>query len=384
MVATGPRTLLTSVHGEVPKGLIQENKEPDHFTEEMVEVVKADTLEVANAHEIPESAPQKVPSEASGNNATSLLEASSVPNETVQPTATQVEENKNNVRHDPNSFLNEKHPATIAPTEDIEMKENSENRPQMPITSPTGSSRDIKSTVQVLIVSPRQSSMSAGEGAKRVMPSPPPEPPAKRKRGRPRKHPIQSKPEPESEAEAQPEPELEFKAGIEPVATEAIQITEPERTNTGSPISENGKPLTPTEITNDITPESSKDAKGPVDSTNTKKEADQSDLPSSPLSEPPEELSSSLSEPEPRSNSRTKPPLQSIPYGPNEVIITGIKTPANLVNKLLQIDGRPKEGARTANAWKEIRCYRKNQDMGSLFEVRQTWYYKQKRSEKEE
>lgn len=56
-----------------------------------------------------------------------------------------------------------------------------------------------------------------------------------------------------------------------------------------------------------------------------------------------------------------------------EIILPNISTPASLVTKILQIDGRKPNG-RTANAWKEFRCYRNNQDMGSLFDVRETWF----------
>lgn len=62
---------------------------------------------------------------------------------------------------------------------------------------------------------------------------------------------------------------------------------------------------------------------------------------------------------------------------PDEIIVPDISSPMVLVKLILQMDGRRPDG-RTANSWKEIRCYRKNQDMGSLFDVRQAWYLKQK------
>ncbi|KAJ5674692.1 uncharacterized protein N7477_004626 [Penicillium maclennaniae] len=108
----------------------------------------------------------------------------------------------------------------------------------------------------------------------------------------------------------------------------------------------------------------------------------QDNPPDSLLSEAPGDLSPPTSEQEPQSSAKPRHIFPITPYKTNEVVVSGIKAPANLVTCLLQIDGRPKEGARTANAWKEIRCYRNNQDMGSLFEVRQTWYFKQKRNEK--
>lgn len=389
MVATGPRTLLTSVHGEVQEGVARETREPDQLTEAK-EDVKTDIMEVANAHESAEPAPQQVTTEADENNVTSLQESVTVPDGTAQDMTTQDPENNGNGPQDQRSISNEKPSATSAPTEDIEMKDNGESRPQMPIATPNDSPQDSKTTVQVLIVSPRNNSRLAGEGVKRAIPFPAPEPPAKRKRGRPRKHPKQPGPEPEPEAEAQPEAELEPKAETEtesssqpePEATEATEFTKPTKTEQIDTrpyrIEPVEKPIR-WENANDTTPKSSNDPNASKEFVNKKKEGNQTDLPSSPLSEPREDLSlESELEPQSQSQSQPKPPLHLIPYGPNEVIITGIKSPANLVSNLLQIDGRPKEGARTANAWKEIRCYRKNQDMGSLFEVRQTWYYKQK------
>ncbi|CEJ59516.1 hypothetical protein PMG11_08139 [Penicillium brasilianum] len=69
--------------------------------------------------------------------------------------------------------------------------------------------------------------------------------------------------------------------------------------------------------------------------------------------------------------------LQTTSNEPVEIILSNISTPMVLVREILRIDGR-KAGSRTSNSWKEIRCYRKNQDMGSLFDVRQIWFAKQK------
>jgi hypothetical protein len=60
---------------------------------------------------------------------------------------------------------------------------------------------------------------------------------------------------------------------------------------------------------------------------------------------------------------------------PLEIEIHNIAGPNALMKKILEIDGRitnPPNG----NAWKEFRCYRNNQDMGSLWDVRQAWYVK--------
>lgn len=56
-----------------------------------------------------------------------------------------------------------------------------------------------------------------------------------------------------------------------------------------------------------------------------------------------------------------------------DIIFKNVTSPQALCNKILAIDGRitdPPNG----NAWKEIRCYRNNQDIGSLWEIRQELY----------
>ncbi|PCH05173.1 Hypothetical protein PENO1_023930 [Penicillium occitanis (nom. inval.)] len=60
---------------------------------------------------------------------------------------------------------------------------------------------------------------------------------------------------------------------------------------------------------------------------------------------------------------------------PLEIEIHNIAGPNALMKKILETDGRVKNPP-NGNAWKEIRCYRNNQDMGSLWEVRQAWYVK--------
>jgi hypothetical protein len=56
-----------------------------------------------------------------------------------------------------------------------------------------------------------------------------------------------------------------------------------------------------------------------------------------------------------------------------DIILGGVTGPGMLANKILKVDGRithPPHG----NSWKEFRCYRRNQDMGSLWELRQAWF----------
>ncbi|KAL1863731.1 hypothetical protein Plec18167_000827 [Paecilomyces lecythidis] len=62
--------------------------------------------------------------------------------------------------------------------------------------------------------------------------------------------------------------------------------------------------------------------------------------------------------------------------GPIEnIILPNVAGPQTLANKILEMDGRITNPP-NSNAWKQFRCYRNNQDMGSLWEVRQTWYLK--------
>lgn len=63
--------------------------------------------------------------------------------------------------------------------------------------------------------------------------------------------------------------------------------------------------------------------------------------------------------------------------GVEVVILMQIHGATNLGNKMIEVDGRITH-IPNGNAWKEFRCYRNNQDMGSLWEVRQAWYVKQK------
>lgn len=69
--------------------------------------------------------------------------------------------------------------------------------------------------------------------------------------------------------------------------------------------------------------------------------------------------------------------LSPLTLGGVEVaILMDIQGATNLGNTLINIDGRIQE-IPNGNAWKEFRCYRNNQDMGSLWEIRQAWYIKQ-------
>ncbi|KAF7597318.1 hypothetical protein BBP40_006258 [Aspergillus hancockii] len=58
-----------------------------------------------------------------------------------------------------------------------------------------------------------------------------------------------------------------------------------------------------------------------------------------------------------------------------EIIVSDIQGPSALASKILEADGRVQQIPH-GNAWKEFRAFRNNQDMGSLWEVRQAWFQK--------
>ncbi|MGI4802041.1 MAG: hypothetical protein ACRYG8_50030 [Janthinobacterium lividum] len=66
----------------------------------------------------------------------------------------------------------------------------------------------------------------------------------------------------------------------------------------------------------------------------------------------------------------------SSPVHGEEVVLVGIDGPTPLADALLKEDGRV-VGVRWANTWKDFRCFRKNQDMGSLFDIRELYYSRQ-------
>ncbi|PLN83532.1 Asx homology domain-domain-containing protein [Aspergillus taichungensis] len=72
-------------------------------------------------------------------------------------------------------------------------------------------------------------------------------------------------------------------------------------------------------------------------------------------------------------SSETKP--EGPPEGTDEIIVPDIQGLTALGTKIIEVDGRIKE-IPNGNAWKEFRSYRNNQDMGSLWEVRQAWFLK--------
>ncbi|KAL5364799.1 Asx homology domain-containing protein [Aspergillus floccosus] len=60
------------------------------------------------------------------------------------------------------------------------------------------------------------------------------------------------------------------------------------------------------------------------------------------------------------------------------VLISDIQSPSALLLKIVEIDGRVTGKISHGNSWKDFRCYRDNQDMGSLFDIRYQWHSRKK------
>jgi len=66
----------------------------------------------------------------------------------------------------------------------------------------------------------------------------------------------------------------------------------------------------------------------------------------------------------------------SAPSNGEDVEVQGIKAPKTLCYAILKEDGRLAT-VRVANAWRDFRCTRRHQDMGSLFDVRELYHSRQ-------
>ncbi|KAK2829854.1 hypothetical protein FQN49_007196 [Arthroderma sp. PD_2] len=75
-------------------------------------------------------------------------------------------------------------------------------------------------------------------------------------------------------------------------------------------------------------------------------------------------------------NNQTSVPTES--NGENLVILPEVTGPMGLARKIYELDGRG-NASRIANAWMSFRCTRNNQDMGTLWEIRHSWYVRSKR-----
>ena len=112
------------------------------------------------------------------------------------------------------------------------------------------------------------------------------------------------------------------------------------------------------------------------------KEQCESDKSKEDTAQPPEiktdgdEQNQASEESQPKTPQKPTSLLPSTPASMDDIIILpNITRPTFLETHILAIDGQRK-GTRTVNSWKAFRCYRNNQDIGNLWEVRQDWYLK--------
>ncbi|PYI10763.1 hypothetical protein BO78DRAFT_393738 [Aspergillus sclerotiicarbonarius CBS 121057] len=88
--------------------------------------------------------------------------------------------------------------------------------------------------------------------------------------------------------------------------------------------------------------------------------------------------SRSQSAPEPAQEStQVSTPANNTNDNIDEILVENIRGLTELSAKIIEADGRVTK-CPNGNAWKEFRAYRNNQDMGSLWEVRHTWFQRGK------
>ncbi|KAJ5622940.1 hypothetical protein N7490_011545 [Penicillium lividum] len=256
-------------------------------------------------------------------------------------------------------------------------------------TEPKFTPQEAQSKVQVVIMSPMKAPC---ENLKRSISQPAEESPVKRKRGRPPKPKI-FEPEPKSEPKSE-----SVSAFKEDPVTESIHQTS-HRSNVQVLVeSPNLEPKPEPKpdmhnidnIVHSTMAPSTDDLKvksiSPPDDVSLKPENTTKDLAatthtsastqSNSTSTPEPKLQAAMHTTAPLTQPLTQDPSEVVSTNkPEEVIVRDVTSPRALVQEILATDGRA-VGKRTANSWKEFRCYRNNQDMGSPWDIRQTWYYK--------
>lgn len=253
--------------------------------------------------------------------------------------------------------------------------------PSSPLGEPVFKPQEKTPTVQVVIMSPVKASCNS---LKRPVPQPAAQPPVKRKPGRPPKNPIV-----EPKFNEQPKTELMDKPArrstrstrstvqvvirspaLEPRLEPASDMHDLDKIvdSAVAPDPDYLKVETPNPPPVTGSPSAANAAEDSITTAHT------------PLTM--KSKSDPTLDPNPKAEGQTTNPLahtqsQDSIYIPDEVIVHDITVPQKLIGHILAVDGRAK-GKRTANAWQEFRCYRKNQDMGSLWDVRQRWYLRNK------
>lgn len=269
---------------------------------------------------------------------------------------------------------------------------------QVTIASPSNEESQPSQDFSVVVVSP---DTRRNQRSKRTMPEPKPQPPVKRRRGRPPKNqPKQPKgeavKEPEISAKQATSQEVEVAQsdmpGLSVMSILEAKIAEsyndsPEHPHQETDFSKPSPPLkslvsgSSTSVEEEEVSTANTNHKDQVasamavdsstvhpdaapDSVNAPVKADQND--------PDPTLAEGLQQITPNATQTTNET--------DDIIIQNIASPRALVSKILQIDGRM-PNSRTSNAWKEIRCYRNNQDMGSLFDVREAWFLQHRKDD---
>lgn len=224
---------------------------------------------------------------------------------------------------------------------------------------------------------------------KRTIPEPEPQPPVKRKRGRPRKNPPKQ-PEPEvsqTMENSQPEnPRDHFMSILEAkIAESERSAAESSRADSCSSKLTSAPNYHMSGSSTQVEKQKSPVADGSAE-TNPKDDEAAPISTAIPSTAQPDtatdtaKASARSDQDEPDTDGINEPQKDTVPTStstaagePEAIILSNIASPQALVLKILQIDGRMPNG-RTSNAWKEIRCCRNNQDMGSLFDVREAWF----------
>lgn len=208
--------------------------------------------------------------------------------------------------------------------------------------------QDQSGSASVVVLSPNPHNQpSNDEGQhKRTAPPPDPQPPAKRKRGRPRKHPIKpgKKPGDDPSIWDIPSSPPALASDKEPGEQSVLDI-----------------PSFNEEIAMTEGPTKQQSNPGP-DAPKQEDEGEEEDT--TPTTKLPQ-------------------PHETTAHQRGEILVRNISNPSTLATKILKVDGR-RSGFRHSNSWQEFRCYRNNQDMGSLWDVRQAWFLSQEKKEKDE
>jgi hypothetical protein len=194
---------------------------------------------------------------------------------------------------------------------------------------------------------------------KRLTPTPQPEsqPQAKRKRGRPLKNPTKV-PEPEPEPELAPDVSEREEGGSAPALLSDSNTMAVDPITSAPDLSASAEEPINVEIKDEVSGQPMEKADTTTAKTETSPETERHDTDTP--------VSSQRQDSNPTSSQTTDNELE-------DILVPNITSPNGLAVKILQIDGRMPNG-RVANGWKDIRCIRNNQDIGSLFDVREAWF----------